>query len=84
MLGALLAVGAQASVRRITPGDPFGGMVQVATLNFFLMMIAFGSLLAVFVFARGAMLAFGAALVFGFLVVAVAWFLSTARTQNGH
>ncbi len=84
VLGALLAAGAQASVRRATPDDPFGGMVQAAALNFLFMMIAFGSLLAVFVYARGAMLWFGASLVFGFLVVAVVWFLGAARTQNAH
>jgi hypothetical protein len=84
VLGALLAIGAQASVRRVTPEDPFGGMVQAAAVNFFIMLIAFGSLMAVFVFARSGMLAFGAALVFGFLVAAVAWFLGAARTQNAH
>jgi len=83
-LGALLAIGAQASVRRVTPDDPFGGMVQAAAVNFILMLIAFGSLMLVFVFARSGMLAFGAALVSGFLVVAVAWFLGTAHTQNAH
>jgi len=84
VLGALLAIGAQASVRRVTPDDPFGGMVQAAAVNFILMLIAFGSLMLVFVFARSGMLAFGAALVSGFLVVAVAWFLGTAHTQNAH
>ncbi len=84
VLGALLALGAKASVSRVTPEDPFGGMVQAAALNFLIMLIAFGSLLAVYVFARSAMLTFGAALVFGFLIAAVVWFLSTARTQNAH
>jgi len=83
-LGALLAVGARASVRRITPDDPFGGMVQAAALNFLVMLIAFGSLMAVFVFARSALLVFGASLVFSFLVVAVVSFLGAARTQNAH
>jgi hypothetical protein len=83
-LGALLAIGAQASVRRITPDDPFGGLVQAAALNFLIMLTAFGSLLVVFFFARGAMLAFGVALVLGFLVAAVARFLGAARIQNAH
>lgn len=59
-------------------------MVQAAAVNFFIMLIAFGSLMAVFMFARGGMLAFGAALVFSFLVAAVAWFLGAAQTQNAH
>lgn len=84
VLGAILAAGARASVGRITPDDPFGGMVQAAALNFLVMMVAFGSLLAVFVYARSAMFAFGASLVSGFLVVSVVWFLGAARTQNAH
>lgn len=83
-LGAILAAGARVSVGRITPEDPIGGMVQAAALNFLVMMVAFGSLLAVFMFARSAMLVFGASLVSGFLVVAVVWFLGAARTQNAH
>jgi hypothetical protein len=81
---AFIALGAQASVRRITPDDPFGGLVQAAALNFLIMLTAFGSLLVVFFFARGAMLAFGVALVLGFLVAAVARFLGAARIQNAH